>query len=135
MNEWLDVELPSHEARPQLLGRRRKDPAERRNVRLQLFLNDAEETKLKADAKAAGLSVPRYVRSLIDGKKLFVRGTSSPADPRLLNELNAIGNNLNQANKYGHIGGDRQADWDELRDMLESVLVKVALGLESEDVH
>ena len=111
------------------------DPAERRSRRLRVFLNDAEEMKLKADAKAAGLSVPDYVRAVIAGKKLFVRGTSSPADPRLLNELNAIGNNLNQAVRDVHAGSRRSHDWEELRDMLESVLVKVAMGLDSEDVH
>lgn len=137
MRELPEFEEPSHQPRPQLYGRPRIDPAERRTRALRVFLNEAEELQLRENAAKAGINRHDYVRALITGHKPQARG-GGHYDPRLLHELNAIGNNLNQAVRDMHAGSTRHHDWEALRALLEQAILKVALGPESgndSDVH
>lgn len=125
-----DVNQPRRSAnerdtRPHRLGRPRKPVDELRTEEVRARLSLAEKQKLLEDAQAAGLSEAEYVRRLIAGHKPQGRGQS---DARLLFELNAIGNNLNQAVRDVHVGSSRQHDWKTLQRRLEDVLVKVALS-------
>jgi len=126
------VELPSHEPRQQRFGRPRINPAERRTKPLRMFLNEAESAQLRENAAAVGMNRHDYVRALIAGHK--PQAKSGGYDPRILNELNAIGNNLNQAVRDMHAGSQRRRDWEALRDLLQTALLQVALGDDS-DVH
>ena len=135
MRDVPDFEEPSHEPRPQLYGRPPVDPAERRTRPLRVFLNEAEELQLRERAAQAGINRHDYVRALIAGHKPAARGGGG-FDPRLLHELNAIGNNLNQAVRDMHAGSDRKHDWEQLRALLEAAIIRVALGPEcGEDSH
>ena len=114
-----------HGGRPHRLGRPRKSPDELRTAEVRCRLTPAEKLKLTEDARACGLSAAEYVRRLVLGHKPCGRGE---CDPRLLYELNAVGNNLNQAVRDVHAGRQRHHDWDELRNDLRRLLDKVALG-------
>ena len=116
---------PRKNPRPHRLGRPRKPVDELRTEEVRARLSLAEKQQLLEDAQAAGLSEAEYIRRLIAGHKPQGRGQS---DPRLLFELNAIGNNLNQAVRDVHAGSTRQHDWQDLRRRLEEILVKVALS-------
>lgn len=108
------------------LGRPPKDPADRRTERVDVFFSVAERVKLDADARACGLSPAAYIRQLVAGFRPTAQAERS-ADPRLLLELNAIGNNLNQtlaAMKHDH---PAKEEWRELRRHLQDVLQSVAL--------
>jgi hypothetical protein len=77
----------------------------KRNIRVQVWLNEKENTRFDDSAKKAGLSRESYLRMLING---FVPKELPPLDYRaLIRELQAIGVNLNQiaakANATGHI--------------------------------
>ncbi|AFV01113.1 MULTISPECIES: plasmid mobilization relaxosome protein MobC [unclassified Dehalobacter] len=77
----------------------------RRNIRVQVWLNKEEKTKLQANAKKTGLSKETYLRTLING---YVPKELPPPDYYvIMRELHAIGGNLNQiaakANATGHI--------------------------------
>ncbi|WP_368293593.1 plasmid mobilization relaxosome protein MobC [Dehalobacter sp. TBBPA1] len=94
----------------------------RRNIRVQVWLNQEEREKLQASAKKSGLSGETYLRTLIKG---FVPKELPPADYHaLMRELHAIGNNLNQiaakANATGHI--DRAIFQDEANRLRQAVL-------------
>ena len=118
----------SHQTdRPQRLGRPRKSPDELRTAEVRTFLTIAEKQKLSDDAATAGMRPAEYVRQLIAGHRPKAMATKS-CDPRLLLELNAIGNNLNQAVRDMHAGSERKHDWEQLRDLLEAVLEKVVSG-------
>ena len=121
------------ETPPVRLARRPCPEEEIRNRPLRVFLNETEERKLNADAAERGLNRHDYVRALIAGQttKTVVRGHA--ADPRLIEELNRVGVNLNQAVKYVHAGSTRETDWDALREQLEEVLHAVLFGPEVED--
>lgn len=115
-------------SRPQRLGRPRKSADELRTAEVRLYLSAAEKARLETDAHAAGMRSADYLRQLIAGHRPVAIEGSSIGNPRLLLELNAIGNNLNQAVRAMHVGSRRKHDWEQLRALLESVLERVALG-------
>ena len=76
----------------------------KRNIRVQVWLNEEEKAKLHTNAAKSGLSQEAYLRILING---YVPKTLPARLPLNDKELHAIGNNLNQiavkANAIGHI--------------------------------
>lgn len=77
----------------------------KRSIRIQVWLNKEENTRLHTNAKKAGLSQETYLRTLING---YVPKELPPPDYyAMMRELHAIGSNLNQiaakANVTGHI--------------------------------
>lgn len=77
----------------------------KRSIRVQVWLNKEENTRLHTSAKKAGLSQEGYLRSLING---YAPKVLPPPDYyAMMRELHAIGSNLNQiaakANAIGHI--------------------------------
>lgn len=120
---------PAHPAqRPQRLGRPRKSPTDLRSEELRLYLSLSERQRLEEDAQAAGLRPAEYVRRLIVGHRPAVLDSRPFGNPRLLVELNAIGNLLNQAVRDMHIGSPRWHDWQHLHGLLETALQRVAYG-------
>jgi len=78
----------------------------KRGIRIQVWLNKDENTRLHTSAQKAGLSQESYLRTLING---YVPKELPPPDYfSMMRELHAIGSNLNQlatkANATGHIG-------------------------------
>ena len=110
-----------------------------RKLPLRVFLNEGEEAKLKRDSEARQVNRHDYVRALIMGQTTTVVYRGHQADPRLIEELNRVGNNLNQALVYVHAGTTRETDWEALKELLEQTLLHVMFGPvieeEQEDVH
>lgn len=77
----------------------------KRGVRVQVWLNKEENTRLHTSAKKAGLSQGGYLRSLING--YVPKELPPPNYFAMTRELHTIGGNLNQiaakANATGHI--------------------------------
>ena len=121
---------PNRDSRPHRLGRPRKAPDELRTEDVRARLSIAEKLKLTADAERCGMSEAAYIRSLIAGHTPQAAGRS---DPRLLNELNAVGNNLNQAVRDMHAGRRQKQDWETVRKQLVDVLERVALAELNDD--
>ena len=73
---------------------------ERRTIHLGVQLTPTERKELQSAAKASGASLSAYVRELCLRRTAApptVSGTRrNPEAKRVLNELSAIGNNLNQ---------------------------------------
>ena len=80
-----------------------------RNTAVLVRLSEKEKEHLKSQATACALKMEPYIRKLIMGKEVRPR----PPDEyvRLLREINAIGNNINQiahiANAERHISKDK----------------------------
>ena len=74
-----------------------------------IYLSDTEKQHLVKQAALAGVNVGAFIRKLIMGKEI----RSRPPDEyvRLLREINAIGNNINQiahiANAQQYISEDK----------------------------
>jgi uncharacterized protein (DUF1778 family) len=79
---------------------------ERRTVHLGLQLTPSERAALESAAALAGASLSQYVRELClarAGEAPTVAGARrNPEAKRLMYELNAIGNNLNQMAKVAN---------------------------------
>lgn len=77
----------------------------KRSIRVQVWLNKEERTKLQTRAKKSGLSQETFIRTLING--YVPKELPSPDYYAMMRELHAIGGNLNQiaakANATGHI--------------------------------
>jgi hypothetical protein len=73
---------------------------ERRSIHLGVQLTPTERAELQAAAAASGATLSQYVRELCLRRTVApsaVAGTRrNPEAKRVLNELSAIGNNLNQ---------------------------------------
>lgn len=100
----------------------------KRSIRVQVWLNKEERTKLQTGAKKAGLSRETYLRTLING---YVPKELPPSDYyAMMRELHAIGSNLNQiaakANATGKI--DRTVFQYEANRLRKAVLdIQVAV--------
>ena len=66
----------------------------RRNRHISVWMNDKEYTKLKKKATAAGLCIDPFIRKLVAGTEIKPKPPEEYA--KLLRELSAIGNNINQ---------------------------------------
>ena len=92
-----------------------------------VYLSDAEKQHLVKQTAVAGLSVGAFIRKLIMGKEIRPR----PPDEyvKLLREINAVGNNINQiahiANAERHISADKIEEvlkmQDEIMRLVRSV--------------
>lgn len=99
------------------------EPDPQADIRFRLPL--AEKALLEAAARREGLLLGAFLR-----KAAFERGDAVLADAdamRLVYELNAVGNNLNQAVRDGHAGVRRVHDWEALRAQLHDLLTKLTL--------
>lgn len=79
----------------------------KRNIRAQVWLNEAESRRLRDNAKRSGLSQENYLRSLVNG---YTPKELPPVDfYNMIRELHAIGGNINQlaakANTTGYMDG------------------------------
>ena len=66
----------------------------RRNRHISVWMNDKEYSKLKKEATAAGLGIDPFIRKLVAGVEIKPKPPEEYA--KLLYELSAIGNNINQ---------------------------------------
>ena len=66
----------------------------RRNRHISVWMNDKEYAHLRKQAKAAGLGIDPFIRKLAAGTEIKPKPPEEYA--KLLRELSAIGNNINQ---------------------------------------
>ena len=96
----------------------------KRRNRVEVRLSDAEESKLHELMNGTGFNASQIIRSLIIGAEI----KSRPPDimPKILRELSAIGNNINQiakvANYSDRVGND---DIREIKDMFSKIAKEV----------
>ena len=73
----------------------------KRNIQIITRLNRKEQEHLHSLVKRSGLSQEAYIRHLING---VVPNDAPPADySSMMQELHAIGNNLNQIARKAHV--------------------------------
>lgn len=102
---------------------------EKRTRRLPIQLTASERARLEEDAAKAGANLSQYVRELClrrSGESPVVARTRrDPATYKLVNELAAIGNNLNQLSRHCNTV-QATPQLDELKETTE--LLKLALA-------
>jgi hypothetical protein len=101
---------------------------ERRIRRLAIKLTPTERAQLQHAAMQAGAQLSEYVRELClrrDGPEVVAGTRRNPDAKALMNELIAIGNNLNQLARHANTTGD-MPQLMELR--MATDFLKVALS-------
>jgi len=107
------------------MSRPRKAPGERRDVQLPpVRVTAAERAFIEAQAAAAGVDSSEYMRRRALGET--VAPARSPADDRLILEINRVGVNLNQIARSLNSDRPERADLAVALAHLEGVLSKVA---------
>lgn len=96
---------------------------EKRTRMVRVRLSDNEFNKLKKDSKKAGLDYSKYMRKLIQNEEILAAPTIEYYE--FINQLNAIGNNLNQLTKKANQGNFDSLKIDSLLDKLKELLVKI----------
>ncbi len=110
------------------LGRPKKGPDTLRTEEIRLYLTPAEKQRLLDDSRTAAKRPADYLRELITGHRPAALAGRRSCDPRFLLELNAIGNNLNQAVRDMHLDHPRRHDWQQLQVLLKAALERAAFG-------
>ena len=88
----------------------------RRNF-IGLWLSDKEYTHLKSQCEISGLSASAHIRKIIIGEQLRPRPPDTYA--KLLRELSAIGNNINQIATRANMDIYQQENFEGIRKELE----------------
>lgn len=109
------------------MARPKKVSEEKRSEQLKIRLTTAEIEHLRLQASGTGLTASEYARRRILGAKLPTK-TAMQADPALVSELNAIGNNVNQLTRSVHRGSDFANYWREIGLELQQTLRKVLIS-------
>ena len=108
-------------------GRPKRSADEKLSEHVHVMVSVADRETLTAKALSAGVSEAEFLRRLIRGAEL-ADASQSPipvqTDPRLVVELNRIGNNVNQLAKSSHRGSDFVRYWQDVGEELRAVLIK-----------
>lgn len=92
------------------------------NKVLILRLTEKDKNRLFESSKRAGMTASSYIRSLINNEQPYLREDYQNIK-NLVNEMNAIGNNINQIAKKFNMGMFSEYDKKHLIDLM-STLVK-----------
>ena len=112
------------------MGRPEKHPDEKRTERHNIRFTAAEMNHVRSQADAAGLDVAEYIRRRAVGYVVPAGTGRRGADPRVIGELNAIGNNVNQLARSVHRGSRFTGRWDALAEQLGEVIERLVLDEE-----
>ena len=110
------AEICPHEQQPVWLfvvqkpvARPPKSPDDRASEAFRIRLTAAEREQLDAQAAAAGVTLSQLIRAAVLGYRL----PSPPVTREAVNELRAIGVNLNQIARHANATGALRGDLDE----------------------
>ncbi len=102
-----------------------KQPDEQRSETVRARVTVAEKVFVEDQAERAGLDVTTYIRRRVLGFE--VTGHGRRTDPKVITELNSIGNNLNQIARNINSGRQLRTDADMALSKLMAVLEKVVM--------
>lgn len=91
-----------------------------RPIAVLFRLNEKEHRHLKKQVELSGFSTEKYIRSLIAGSEIRQR---PPGElPKLLRELSAIGNNINQIARIANTNENvREEDIEQIMSMQSKI--------------
>ena len=106
------------------MARPRKAPDERRSEKIEGRVTPQEKLGFLEQCEAAGMTEAEFVRRRCLGYQ--VPPARPLVDQRLLRELNAIGNNVNQLTFAMHTDRAFMEAWGPIAEQLAAVLDKIA---------
>lgn len=101
------------------VGQNRK-PNRKDSKQINVRVSDSEYSKLKQSAETLNMSLPAFVKKKAKGAKLVAPKLEAKQAQNIVQQLNYLGNNVNQMAKALHTFGDR-VEVDEMNDKLEFI--------------
>jgi KaiC/GvpD/RAD55 family RecA-like ATPase len=101
------------------VGQNRK-PNRKDSKQINVRVSESEYSKLKQPAETLNMSLPAFVKKKAKGAKLVAPKLEAKQAQNIVQQLNYLGNNVNQMAKALHTFGDR-VEVDEMNDKLEFI--------------
>ncbi|MFM0829614.1 plasmid mobilization relaxosome protein MobC [Staphylococcus epidermidis] len=101
------------------VGQNRK-PNRKDSKQINVRLSESEYSKLKQSAETLNMSLPAFVKKKAKGAKLVAPKLEAKQAQNIVQQLNYLGNNVNQMAKALHTFGDR-VEVDEMNNKLEFI--------------
>lgn len=101
------------------VGQKRK-PNRKDSKQINVRVNESEYSKLKQSAETLNMSLPAFVKKKAKGAKLVAPKLEAKQAQNIVQQLNYLGNNVNQMAKAIHTFGDR-VEVDEMNNKLEFI--------------
>lgn len=101
------------------VGQNRK-PNRKDSKQINVRVSESEYSKLKQSAETLNMSLPAFVKKKAKGAKLVAPKLEAKQAQNIVQQLNYLGNNVNQMAKALHTFGDR-VEVDEMNDKLEFI--------------
>ena len=101
------------------VGQNRK-PNRKDSKQINVRVSESEYSKLKQSAETLNMSLPAFVKKKAKGAKLVAPKLEAKQTQNIVQQLNYLGNNVNQMAKALHTFGDR-VEVDEMNDKLEFI--------------
>ena len=94
----------------------------KRTIKKQIWINQAEENLLKANAKKSGLSESEFLRSCIKGYKIKEQPTKEIKE--FIKQISGIANNINQiAMSVNAVGYIRDEDLEYIKNTIPKFIL------------
>lgn len=101
------------------VGQNRK-PNRKDSKQINVRVSESEYSKLKQSAETLNMSLPAFVKKKAKGAKLVAPKLEAKQAQNIVQQLNYLGNNVNQIAKAIHTFGDR-VEVDEMNNKLEFI--------------
>ena len=101
------------------VGQNRK-PNRKDSKQINVRVSESEYSKLKQSAETLNMSLPAFVKKKAKGAKLVAPKLEAKQAQNIVQQLNYLGNNVNQMAKALHTFGDR-VEVDEMNNKLEFI--------------
>lgn len=101
------------------VGQNRK-PNRKDSKQINVRVSESEYLKLKQSAETLNMSLPAFVKKKAKGAKLVAPKLEAKQAQNIVQQLNYLGNNVNQMAKAIHTFGDR-VEVDEMNNKLEFI--------------
>ena len=101
------------------VGQNRK-PNRKDSKQINVRVSESEYSKLKQSAETLNMSLPAFVKKKAKGAKLVAPKLEAKQAQNIVQQLNYLGNNVNQMAKALHTFGDR-VEVDEMNDKLKFI--------------
>lgn len=101
------------------VGQNRK-PNRKDSKQINVRVSESEYSKLKQSAETLNMSLPAFIKKKAKGAKLVAPKLEAKQAQNIVQQLNYLGNNVNQMAKALHTFGDR-VEVDEMNDKLEFI--------------
>lgn len=101
------------------VGQNRK-PNRKDSKQINVRVSESEYSKLKQSAETLNMSLPAFVKKKAKGAKLVAPKLEAKQAQNIVQQLNYLGNNVNQIAKALHTFGDR-VEVDEMNNKLEFI--------------